>query len=201
MKLVVVSGSHRRDSQSERVSKFCMELAGQKGFEANLINLAGNPFPFWDESIWNVGVKQWSNGVFKEAAQLLDEASAAIIVSPEWSGMVPPGLKNFFLLAEASLAHKPVLLVGITTGMSGTWPIAELKISSSKNTRIVYIPEHVILRHVDKLLLGPNPVDSADQWVRSRLAYSIEILGEYSKALAAVRASGKVDLKTFPTGM
>lgn len=201
MKLVVVSGSHRIESQSERVSKFCMELATQKGFEANLINLAGNPFPFWDESIWNVGVKQWSNGVFKEAAQLLDEASAAIIVSPEWSGMVPPGLKNFFLLAEASLAHKPVLLVGITTGMSGTWPIAELKISSSKNTRIVYIPEHVILRHVDKLLVGPNPVDSADQWVRSRLAYSIEILGEYSKALAAVRASGKIDMKTFPTGM
>lgn len=201
MKLVVVSGSHRIESQSERVSKFCMELANQKGFEANLINLAGNPFPFWDESIWNVGVKQWSKGVFKEAAQLLDEASAAIIVSPEWSGMVPPGLKNFFLLAEASLAHKPVLLVGITTGMSGTWPIAELKISSSKNTRIVYIPEHVILRHVDKLLVGPSPVDLADQWVRSRLAYSIEILGEYSKALAAVRASGKIDMKTFPTGM
>jgi hypothetical protein len=44
-------------------------------------------------------------------------------------------------------------------------------------------------------------VDSADQWVRNRLAYSIEILGEYSKALGAVRASGKVDLKTFPTGM
>jgi NAD(P)H-dependent FMN reductase len=201
MKLVVVSGSHRLNSQSERVSRFCMNLASQQGFEPELISLAGNPFPFWDESIWKVGVEQWSNGVFKKATQLLKEASAVIIVSPEWSGMVPPGLKNFFLLAEATLAHKPALLVGITTGLSGTWPVAELKVSSSKNTRLVYIPEHVILRHVDKLLDGANAANADDQWVRDRLRYSIEILQEYSKGLAAVRASGKIDLKTYPNGM
>jgi NAD(P)H-dependent FMN reductase len=201
MRIVVVSGSHRQNSQSEKVSRFCMDLAKAQGLEVDLINLAGNPFPFWDESIWAVGVEKWSGGVFKEASEKLKSASAAIFVTPEWSGMVPPGLKNFFLLAEATLAHKPAMIVGITSGMSGTWPIAELKVSSSKNTRVVYIPEHVIIRNIEKLLNSPEPIDDVDRWVRGRLSYSLEILKEYSKALAQVRESGKVDLKTYPSGM
>ena len=201
MRLAIISGSHRRESQSEKVSRFCLELAKNQGFDVDLINLSGNPYPFWDESVWTDGIENWSGGVFREASAILKAASAALIVTPEWSGMVPPGLKNFFLLAEATLAHKPAMLVGITSGMSGTWPIAELKVSSSKNTRIVYIPEHVILRNVEKLLNSPEGGDEVDRWVRGRLAYSIEILKEYAKALGQVRDSGKVDLKTYPTGM
>ncbi len=201
MRLAIISGSHRRESQSEKVSRFCLELAKNQGFDVDLINLSGNPYPFWDESVWTDGIENWSGGVFREASAILKAASAALIVTPEWSGMVPPGLKNFFLLAEATLAHKPAMLVGITSGMSGTWPIAELKVSSSKNTRIVYIPEHVILRNVEKLLNSPEGGDDVDRWVRGRLAYSIEILKEYAKALGQVRDSGKVDLKTYPTGM
>ncbi|MEI8025011.1 MAG: NAD(P)H-dependent oxidoreductase [Pseudomonadota bacterium] len=201
MRLAIISGSHRRESQSEKVSRFCLDLAKKQGFDVDLINLAGNPYPFWDESVWADGIDNWSGGVFKEASGILKAASAALIVTPEWSGMVPPGLKNFFLLAEATLAHKPAMLVGITSGMSGTWPIAELKVSSSKNTRIVYTPEHVIIRNVEKLLNSPEGVDDGDRWVRGRLAYSIDILKEYAKALGQVRESGKVDLKTYPTGM
>jgi hypothetical protein len=176
-------------------------MAKQQGFEVDFINLAGNPYPFWDEGVWTHGVENWSGGVFREASQILKAASAALIVTPEWGGMVPPGLKNFFLLAEAALAHKPAMLVGITSGMSGTWPIAELKISSSKNTRIVYIPEHVIIRNVEKLLNSSEGIDDVDRWVRGRLTYSIEILKEYAKALGQVRESGKVDLKSYPSGM
>jgi len=201
MNIAVISGSHRINSQSKKVADFCQKLIKELGGTSQIIDLAGNPFPFWDESFWELGAEKWQGGVFQEAASILNHCDGVMLVSPEWSGMVPPGLKNMFLLAGTSLAHKPAMIVGVSSGMSGTWPVAELKISSSKNTRMVYIPEHVIIRHIEKILNEAIPADEADQWVRDRLRYSIDILMAYAGALQAVRQSGKVDLKTYPSGM
>lgn len=201
MKIAVISGSHRENSQSLKVSKYCIELLRASGATAELISLSNNPFPFWDQSIWSEGPDKWQGGVFKKTFETLQGADGVVIVSPEWSGMVPPGLKNLFLLVGNTLAHKPGLIVGVSSGISGTWPVAELKVSSSKNTRLVYIPEHVIIRNIETLLNDGNPVDEADKWVRDRLAYSTEILIEYAKVLCSLRQSGKIDLVKFPNGM
>ena len=49
------------------------------------------------------------------------------VVSPEWNGMVPSMLTNFFLLCSNNeLAHKPGLLVGVSSGTGGSYPVAEL---------------------------------------------------------------------------
>ena len=116
--------------------------------------------------------------------------------------MVPPGLKNFFLLCGADvLAHKPGLIVTVSAGLGGSYPVNELRTSSYKNTRLCYIPDHVIVRNVGQVLKGEQPADEHDDALRNRITYSLRVLLEYAKALKLVRDSGVVDLKTFPYGM
>ncbi len=116
--------------------------------------------------------------------------------------MSSPALKNFFLyLSGTDVSHKPGLIVSVSSGMGGSYPNAELRISSFKNTRIVYIPDHVIVRHVETLLNSDTPESKDDEWIRGRLFYSTTMLVEYAKALVSVRQSGKINLKTYPFGM
>ena len=65
-----------------------------------LYSLSGNPLPLWDEGVWS-GDAKWT-AVWKPVATELKSSDGLVVVSPEWSGMVPPGLKNFFLLCGAT---------------------------------------------------------------------------------------------------
>jgi NAD(P)H-dependent FMN reductase len=116
--------------------------------------------------------------------------------------MVPPGLKNFLLLCSpAEVGHKPALIVSVSSGVGGSYPISELRVSSFKNNRLVYIPEHVIVRNVEETLHGDVPAGERDQATRERLRYGVAMLCEYARALRSVRESGTIDHKNFPFGM
>ena len=108
--------------------------------------------------------------------------------------MVPSQVKNIFLLASNNeLAHKPGLIVALSESMGGAYPIAELRSFSYKNTKICWIPEHVIIRKVK------NFFPDTDDRLNSRIDYSCKMLVEYSKALKPLR--NIADLKTFKNGM
>ena len=71
--------------------------------------------------------------------------------------MVPAKLKNFLLYcSKDELAHKPALLVSVSAGLGGSYPIAELRISSYKNNRLCYLPENVIIRNIETFLNDKN---------------------------------------------
>jgi NAD(P)H-dependent FMN reductase len=168
--------------------------------DARVISLANNPLPLWDEGVWGDDPK-WKS-LWGPISQELRAADALIVVSPEWSGMVPPGLKNFFLLcSSADVGHKPALIVSISSGVGGSYPVTELRISSYKNTRIIYIPEHVIIRNVEEVLHGDTANGERDVSTRGRVEYALRVLKEYAVALKGVRESGVVDHKSFPFGM
>lgn len=115
--------------------------------------------------------------------------------------MVPAGLKNFFLVLGKELAHKPAVIVGVSSSRGGSYPVVELRQSSYKNSFICYIPDHVIVRDVEKVL---NPGDTSgpdDEFIRSKISYSLQILALYAQGLSLVRDSGKMDFKNFPFGM
>lgn len=200
MKFVIVSGSHRQNSQSDRVSNYIATQIRAAGGDASVISLANNPLPLWDEGVWGDDPK-WKE-LWGPISQELRAADGLVVVSPEWSGMVPPGLKNFFLLCStADVGHKPALIVSISSGVGGSYPVTELRISSYKNTRIVYIPEHVILRNVEDILRDDTATGERDESARSRLGYALNVLKEYASALKGVRESGVIDHKSFPFGM
>lgn len=197
MNIIVVIGSHRQQSQSRKVGLFLCRLL--KGLTAemrvDLLDLAMSPIPFWDE--------QGNAEIWTPISDRLQAAEGIIVVTPEWGGMVPPALKNFFLhCSNDELAHKPGLIVAVSAGRGGAYPVAELRMSSYKNTRLCYIPDHVIVRNVQTMLNDfERSASQEEEALRARLQYALYVFLEYCKGLRSVRQSDAMTCKKYPFGM
>ena len=204
MKISIISGSHRKNAQTTKVARFIQQTLEERGLcdETWLFNLAENPLPLWDEGVWE-GEPAWQERLTPIRTQLA-ESDGFVVVSPEWHGQVPAGLKNFFLLCgKDQVGHKPALITTVSAGDGGAYPVAELRMSSYKNNRICYIPEQVIVRHVESVL-NDDPAQNkpdADSYFRERIQYALGILIEYAKALRQVRSSGVAETGQFQNGM
>jgi NAD(P)H-dependent FMN reductase len=203
MKITIINGSHRQNSQSLKVARFIQRLLdGGIAEQSWLFSLAGNPLPLWDEGVWDDEPK-WHR-LLTPIRDQLTSSDGFVVVSPEWHGQVPAGLKNFFLLfGKNQLGHKPALIVTVSSGDGGAYPVAELRMSSYKNSRICYIPEQVIIRHAETVL-NDNPEDNdsrSDPYLRQRLQWALKILREYAVALRQVRESGVTTSDKFKNGM
>ena len=204
MKISIISGSHRINSQSEKVSRYIQRTLEEQDIcdETWLYLLAGNPLPLWDESIWEAD-PDWMARLQPISEQLAG-SDGFVIVCPEWHGQVPAGLKNFFLMwSKGELAHKPALIVTVSSADGGAYPVAELRMSSYKNNRLCFIPEHVIVRHVESVLNADEEQNNpeTDRYFRERIFYALGVLREYALALVRVRESGAVSLDVFKNGM
>ena len=204
MKIAIISGSHRINSQSEKVSHVIQRMLNDKdqSIDTWLFNLAGNPLPLWEEDIWNKD-PAWEE-LLSPIREALQSCDGLVIVAPEWHGQVPAGLKNFFLmLSRFDVGHKPAMIVTVSSADGGSYPVAELRMSSYKNNRILYIPEHVIVRNVESVLnddLSTNDED-ADGYFRERISWTLDVLLAYADALKPVRESGVTLNDAFGNGM
>ena len=204
MNITIVSGSHRKVSQSIKIAKAIKSAL--KSFkecdEANIFDLANNPLPLWNEDLRKVGNP--SNSLLESVSKKLAYSDAFIIISPEWHGMVPAGLKNFFLMwGKGELAHKPALIVTVSSGDGGSYPVAELRMSSYKNNRICFLPEHLIIRNVESVF-NDNEIDnnsSSQEYFENRLDYCLKQLLTYGKAFQQIRKSDAVSIKKYGSGM
>ena len=116
--------------------------------------------------------------------------------------MASPALKIFFVLAsKAELAHKPALLVGVSSGLGGSYPISELRSSSFKNNRLCYIPEQLIVRQVNDMLHPGPVVNDNDARLRPRIDYALGVLNHYATAMGAVCAAVDMSNPEFSNGM
>ena len=197
LNIALVAGSSRSNSQSGKVARFLRQRLIQLGYtddaQSNVIDLGLAPLPLWpaeDAGPWGLYSKQ------------LAAADAVVIISPEWNGMACPAIKNFFIYAsKAELAHKPGLLVGVSSGIGGAYPISELRASSYKNCRLCYIPEHLIVRHAEQVLNDGAASNEDDQRLRPRIDYALDILNKYAQALQPGRASIDLSQPEFANGM
>ncbi|MGD8743649.1 MAG: NAD(P)H-dependent oxidoreductase [Granulosicoccaceae bacterium] len=202
MKITIISGSHRPNAQSLKVASYIKRTL-EDGIceEAGILSLADNPLPLWDQGVWD-GDEKWEALLEPLRAQLA-ASDGFVVITPEWHGQVPAGLKNFFLLFNKNqLGHKPALIVSVSAGDGGAYPVAELRMSSYKNNRLCYIPEQVIVRHVENVLNdGGDNDERSDPYYRERIAWALGILREYAVALKHVRDSGVTQTDKFNNGM
>ncbi len=202
MKFFILSGSHRAEAQTLKVAKYVQSVLTREhaGAGAHLYSLSGNPLPLWDEASGGAPDELWD-----PISAELQAAEALVVVTPEWSGMATPGVKNFLLNCTAGeVGHKPALIVTVSATRGGSYPVAELRMSGYKNNRLAWLPEHVIFHHVEDNLNAPDgaaDLSKEDAYLRKRLRYALRLLEEYGKALKQVRASGVIDHKTFKSGM
>ncbi len=197
MKLFLLCGSHNTNSQSMKVTQFVALRAEDQGFKSTFIlDLATNPLPFWTAHL-----NKTDEGTILSLSQEINQSEALVIITPEWSGMTTPAIKNFFLHFSSSvLFHKPALIVAVSAGQGGAYPVAELRSSSYKNTKLCYIPDHIIIRNVENILNDSKPSSPEDKLIHKRIDFSLLVLKEYALALAKVRSSG-IDFEEFPYGM
>ena len=148
-----------------------------------------------------LGKKPVPASLWQPIRDRMREAHAFVFVTPEWAGMVPPGLKNLLLFATSK-----------EVGINQHWSLefhhlevvvtpTELRTSGCKNNRLLIIPEHVLVQDVSDALVGEGPVNKRDAWVRKRITFADRLLLEYGKALGSIRASGLTDDADFPYGM
>ena len=202
MQIAIIVGSHRKDSQSAKVARFlASQLTSLGDHSCWICDLGKDPLPLWDEDIGS-DAPQWSG--LKALTKKIDAADAFIMIAPEWHGMVPAALKNFFLVCGGtSFAHKPALPVGVSVGPGGTYPINELRTSSYKNNRLCYLPEHLIVRNCMVVMNKEESENDEGEhsYISERSLYCMKQLIAYADALAQVRASGTADLTPYPNGM
>lgn len=202
MRCFLLCGSHRRASQSLKVTRYLAAALAQEvpGASALVHSLAGNPLPLWEDADEAERAQAWG-----PMARDLRAADALVLVTPEWSGMATPGVKNFLLHCTAEeVGHKPGLIVAVSAGRGGSYPVAELRLSGTKNNRLLWIPEHVLVQNVAGSLNLPDgapDLGREDAAIRDRLRYGLRVLGAYARALTQVRSSGIIDPRAFPNGM
>lgn len=202
MKVGIIVGSQRKVSQSAKVARYVQ--SSLKKVDPSLgffvMDLAATPLPFWDEGVWS-GDPSWQK-IWSPISKELKECSSFVVIAPEYHGMAPAALKNFFLLTtKDEIGHKPGLIVGVSSGRGGSYPVVELRTSSYKNSRINWIPDHMIVRNAEQVLNDDTATSEDDRLTRERLDYCLRLLLQYGRALTLVRESGVVDFKNHPNGL
>ena len=187
----IISTSHRPGAESLRLSG---EI-NQRFFEgeADVIDLFAADLPLWN------GERQANDSVLDVQARI-SAADGLVFVVPEWHGMAPAGLKNLFLWCNhPQFAHKPALLVAVSGSVGGAFVIAELRSSGYKNSRLLWLPEHLILRSASDLWKDQGR--DSDAYLDKRAVYAIAQLKTYTEALAPHRETLTAGIEDFPNGM
>jgi NAD(P)H-dependent FMN reductase len=195
--IMIVTGSNRTRAQSSRVGAIVQQMLAQKKIDTDILDLSQTHLPFWDEDKGSLkGI--WGE-IWPPVSRRFTQAEGFVFITPEYNGMVTPHLKNIFLLcSDGELAHKPGLIISISSGTGGTYPVSELRMSGYKNTKINWIPEHLILKNVEHLELD-QPHEKIPSWLPSRMEYTLNLLVAYAKALGPVR--DVMDEKRYGAGM
>ena len=199
MKVSIISASHRHNSQSKKVSEFIFHnlLRLHSNLDLFSIDLAESSLPLWSpdkkngEGIWG---ETWSS-----ISENFNNSDGFILIVPEYGGMATPAAKNLFLLCgNGEFSHKPGLIISVSSGNGGAYPIAELRSFSYKNTHIMWIPENIIIRNVEEFNPGSHGENIPD-WLDRRIDYVLNLLLAYASNMKPLRE--KVNRKDFGNGM
>ncbi len=197
MKITIVSGSQRANSQSLSVARYIESLSAEDFDECSVFDLNQIDLPLWNEGVWQ-HTEEW--GQWTPIAGTLKRSDAVVLITPEWHGMATPALKNFLLLTtDEELAHKPVLLVSVSASINGVYPISELRMTGNKNNHACFLPDHLIFRNVEELLT--NDLQCRDRSMHERSQYTMKLLASYARALAPVHRDMVSAGKAYRYGM
>lgn len=199
MRLALISGSPRPRSQSIRVAGY---VAGRQRAlfpegAIDLLDLAELALPPWTGDFAGHPISD-PGSAWSSVSAILQAADSLVAIVPEHHGMAPPAFMNLLLLCRDELAHKPGLIVALSATDGGAYPTVQLRGSVTKNNRLCWIPEQVVIRNV-KQTLTDEAFDLADR-VKARIDYGLKLLDAYRGALTSVREAGLIDHATFAFG-
>ena len=161
------------------------------------LDLAKASLPLWSPDKKN-GKGVWGE-TWNSISDNLNMSDGFIFIVPEYGGMATPAAKNIFLLCgNGELAHKPGLIVSVSSGNGGAYPIAELRSSSYKNTHLMWIPENIIIRNVEEFNPGTHG-GNIPEWLDDRVNYVLNLFLAYALNMRPLREI--INRKDFGNGM
>lgn len=196
MNITIISGSPRANSQSSKVSNWLKDHSESlDGVSASVLDLHEVKLPLFD-------VGETAAPQAEDVLNQLAKADAVVLVSPEWNGMMSHSIVNLMQYVDDQLANKPIMLVGVSAGRNGHYPLIQMRQMGYKNNHYVVSPENLLVQDCNSVLNDHDMSDdAADSSVKKRADYSLKVLVEYAKALQGVRNSGIFDRKTFGNGV
>ena len=199
MKISIISASHRANSQSKKISDILHNnlLNIKSDLQMYVLDLADKSLPLWSPKKKD-GKGVWGD-TWKSISSNLNNSDGFILVVPEYGGMATPAAKNIFLLCgNGEFAHKPGLIVSVSSGNGGAYPVSELRMSSYKNSHIMWIPENIIIRNVEEFNFGAHG-DNIPKWLDNRIDYVLKLLLAYASNMKPLREI--INRKDFGNGM
>ncbi|MCY3804424.1 MAG: NAD(P)H-dependent oxidoreductase [Candidatus Saccharibacteria bacterium] len=193
-KILIITGSSQANSQSLRIGQYIKSAGEKLDLNLDLVDLHEINLPIF----LNQTANQWP-----QLAKQLSTAEGYIWIIPEWNGGANPSIKNMLLYTDVTLlGHKPVLLIGISAGKGGFYPIMDTKSVGQKDPRYVIIPDCLVINRCQEVLLTNNLDEQAEDYqLKLRINYILKILNLYIKNLNNLRQSKIIDYKTYPFGM
>jgi|SRR5690554_2389114 len=116
MKIVILAGSVRRNRKSINVCLHLEEQLSNLGIKVDLIDMAENPLPIYDEP------EEEHPDVMEQSQNIsvrLENADAMILVTPEYNGSFSGVLKNTLDYFWAEFARKPIGIAAVSAGKMG----------------------------------------------------------------------------------
>jgi NAD(P)H-dependent FMN reductase len=190
MKIHIISGSHRSESQSTKVSNYLSTELLAIGVEVTMNDLSVSPLPLIASSQTPTDDEVINRDAY---VAMMKDCDALIVVTPEWNGAATPGIINALELVKTEAWFKPALIVTVSSSRGGAYPVAQLRSFSSKNNRINYIPEHIIVRNVKDVLNSAITDLPEDTYIRERITFALNILKEYAETHIDLRARLNID--------
>jgi azobenzene reductase len=196
-KILILNFSLREVSSSHKIAQYLQDLAGSK---AKVCDFKDLNLPRWDEDYWKAGGK-WEE-LLKGFRSLMDEADGYVYILPEYNGAASSLYSEFNLFVNKESNHKPVLLVGVSNGRGGAYPISQAKAFGNKNNKVNIIPEHLIVRNCEEMFnhtTKPEWVNDND-YIMSRTKFALDVLDIYTTASLEIRKSISFEPK-FANGL
>ena len=158
-------------------------LKAMRGINPKILYFADNPFPFWKDPAC-FDTKDWSK-FWSQISEELRNSDGFSFVTPEPTANFATGVRNFFdLCHEHELDHKPCLVVSILSGYDKSLSLYEI----NSSTRMCIIPEQVVVKDTSFLSCdSEGDCVYVDDYISKKMNYSLQVLVEYTRALAAVR--------------
>lgn len=208
MKIAIVSGSSRANSQSHKIAGWVERKLQTIGAEPVMVDLHKIMLPLdVNLDVDDISQEPRAAEAWQLIGQMLDGVDGFVVVAPEWDGMTSPALLNFFAYTAANkskpLAHRPIQLFTVSSAQGGNYPVALLRAFGAKNNHHVYIPGYVVIRDCHKVFNSdlPEQGNGPDEYLQKRAEYGLRLLLAYSEALTNMRRVAEVDLLAYPNGM
>jgi NAD(P)H-dependent FMN reductase len=178
LKLLIFQGTNRKDSYTQHVAKFVLEIAKTyTDFEITFIT---------PQSV-GVQVAEEANGdAYPEFRQMVIDADAYLIVAPEYNHGYSGSLKMLLDLTIKEYIHKPVGIVGVSNGAIGGARMIEALSNVVRALGMVHTWKDVTVTNVEDEVEDGHIVDPA-KWEK-RIRRTIDELLWMAKVLKTGRS-------------